>query len=180
MLHCVLSLLVMLAMCSCDVATSHIRKHAMACLASACEYVPECTTADIADRLQMNDCSRCFNAERWHRRSFAGATKGGASQCTQINGIFDLVPELYSGRALFRRRDDKTVWLQFTKGKRWTVSSTASKDANSNSGWALAPSADCDLLPVSGWSVGDCGGAWVPDEDVSVTHSDALLVSLSD
>jgi hypothetical protein len=101
-------------------------------------------------------------------------------QCTKINGEFDLVPELYNGRALFRKRDDKTVWLRFAKSEYWTVSPTAEKEANSNLAWAFAPGADSDLPPVSGWSVGDFGGAWVPDEGVSVTHSNALLVSLSD
>jgi len=80
----------------------------------------------------------------------AGATKGGAFQCTTTNGAFDLVPELYNGRALFRKRDDKTLWLRFTKGNNWMVSSTASKDANSDSGWEFAPGADSDLPPVSG------------------------------
>jgi hypothetical protein len=113
----------------------------------------------------------------------AGATKGGASQCTSTNGVFDLVPELYNGRALFRKRDDKTVWLRSTKGKKWVVSHTAEKDANSNSifnsnsGWAFARGADSDLPPVSGWSVA-VSGAFVSDEGVRVTHSNALLVSL--
>jgi hypothetical protein len=47
----------------------------------------------------------------------AGATKGGASQCKITNAVFDLVPELYNGRALFRKRDDKTVWLRFAKSE---------------------------------------------------------------
>jgi len=107
----------------------------------------------------------------------AGATKGGASQCTSTNGAFDLVPELYNGRALFRKRDDKTVWLRSTKGKWWVVSPTGDKDANSTSGWAFARGADSDLPPVSGWRVA-VSGALVPDEGVRVTCSNALLVSL--
>jgi hypothetical protein len=109
----------------------------------------------------------------------AGATKGGASHCTSTNGVFDLVPELYNGRALFRKRDDKTLWLRFTKNKNWAVSSTAEKDANSNSGWAFAPGTDSDLPPVSGWSVADSGVAFVPDEGVGVTQSDAVRSAVS-
>jgi hypothetical protein len=109
----------------------------------------------------------------------AGATKGGASQCTTTNGAFDLVPELYNGRALFRKRDDKTLWLRFTNSKYWTVSPTAEKDANSDSGWAFAPGADSDLPPVSGWSVTNSGGALVPDEGIFVTHSDAVRSAVS-
>jgi hypothetical protein len=104
---------------------------------------------------------------------------GGPLECKKINGVFDLVPELYNGRALFRKRDDRMVWLRFTKSKSWTVSNTARKDANSDSGWAFAPGADSDLPPVSGWSVTNSGGALVPDEGVSVTHSDAVRSAVS-
>jgi hypothetical protein len=89
------------------------------------------------------------------------------------------VPELYNGRVLFRKRDDRMVWLRFTNSKFWTVSKTANKDANSNSGWARAPGADWDLPPVSGWSVCDSSGAFVPDEGVIVTHSDAVRSAVS-
>jgi hypothetical protein len=94
--------------------------------------------------------------------------------------VFDLVPrELHNGRALFRKRDDEDVWLMCGSDGEWMVSDTASKDANDLDSYAYAPDSDCDdLPPLSGWRVSD-GKGYVPDDRITVTHSDALKVQLA-
>jgi hypothetical protein len=87
------------------------------------------------------------------------------------------MPELYNGRAPFRKRDNKTVWLRFTTHKNWIVSPAADKEANSNAGYAFAPGGDSALPPLSGWQMQE-GDHFVADEGISVTLSYALVVSL--
>ena len=88
------------------------------------------------------------------------------------------MPELYNGRVLFRKRDNKTVWLRFTTTKNWIVSSAADKEANNDVGYAFAPGSDSALPSVSGWRIHDAGG-FVADEGISVTLSDALKIAVS-
>jgi hypothetical protein len=111
--------------------------------------------------------------------TIAGASRGRRSFPPKVNGVFDLVPiELHNGRALFRKRDDEDVWLRCASDGDWMVSSTEDKDANSLGGWAFADGSDCDdLPPLSGWFVSD-GKGWAPDDGITVTHSNALKVSI--
>jgi hypothetical protein len=111
--------------------------------------------------------------------TIAGAFRGHHSFPPKVNGVFDLVPiELHNGRALFRKRDDEDVWLRCARNGDWMVSSTEAKDANNLRGWALAPGSDCDdLPPLSGWYMSD-GKGWAPDDGITVTHSDAHMVSI--
>jgi len=108
----------------------------------------------------------------------AGATKGSAANHALVHGTYDLIPELYNGRVLFRKRDNKTVWLRFTTTKNWIVSSAADKEANNDVGYAFAPGSDSALPSVSGWRIHDAGG-FVGDEGISVTLSDALKIAMS-
>jgi hypothetical protein len=108
----------------------------------------------------------------------AGATKGTAAHRALVHGAYDLMPELYNGRALFRKRDNKTVWLRFTTAKNWIVSPAADKEANSDAGHAFVPGGDSALPPLSGWKMQD-DGHFVVDEGISVTLSDALKVAVS-
>jgi hypothetical protein len=41
--------------------------------------------------------------------TIAGASRGRRDYRPYVNGVFDLVPELHNGRALFRKRDDEDV-----------------------------------------------------------------------
>jgi hypothetical protein len=111
--------------------------------------------------------------------TIAGASRGHRGIPPKVNGVFDLVPrELHNGRALFRKRDDEDVWLMCGSDGEWIVSDTASKDANNLVGYAYAPDSDCDdLPPLSGWRVSVRKG-WAPDDGITVTHSDALEVSV--
>jgi len=108
----------------------------------------------------------------------AGATKSTAAHRALVHGAYDLMPELYNGRVLFRKRDNKTVWLRFTTTKNWIVSSAADKEANNDVGYAFAPGSDSALPSVSGWRIHDAGG-FVADEGISVTLSDALKIAVS-
>ena len=98
--------------------------------------------------------------------TITGASKGHASNASLVNGVFDLVFELYNGRPLFRKRDNTMVWLRYCENHHyWVVSGTEDKDANTGTGYAFRLQTKTRygwntewLPPKSGWEMGN--GPW--------------------
>jgi len=85
-----------------------------------------------------------------------------------VNGVFALEEELYNGRALYRKVGDPHWWLRFTPSSLWTISDTASKDANNNDGVAFSSSRGLSLPTDSSvWQV-KVDGKWVKQAAVRV------------
>lgn len=113
----------------------------------------------------------------WHPS--AVSIRGVTGQCADtINGIYHPTGELYNGKVLLQKEDNPEVWLRYvTQGPDmsmnylyWMVGDTASKDQNSDRGYArMLQTGRPDPAAESKWNVWN-GEEW-EQQDVVVERA---------
>jgi hypothetical protein len=66
-------------------------------------------------------------------KSRAVLVTGLVGKLASLNGLYEEMLDMHNGKILFRKQGGETSWLRFLlSASKWAISSTASKDANSN------------------------------------------------